>query len=109
MRKVLPCLIGFSAVVSPTIMPSWTDQKVGSPSQPVRSLPLKRDLKPSSLSDGLRSSAATSARREKRQSAGMSWFFMGLRWWNWVSLEVLVYSKGVEWEKCNDRWQTRKE
>src|SRR4030042_889462 len=40
-QKVLP-LAGFSFVVSPWITPSLTDHNRGSPSQPARSLPLKR-------------------------------------------------------------------
>ena len=40
-RKVLPLAL-FSSVVSPWMTPSLTDQSRGSPSQPVRSLPLKR-------------------------------------------------------------------
>src|SRR5262245_51765931 len=48
-RKVL-CLIGFSAVVSPTITPSLTDHSFGSPSQPERLFPLKIGLNPDSES-----------------------------------------------------------
>src|SRR6266436_280982 len=47
-RNVL-LLRGFSLLVWPTIAPSLTDQRAGLPSQPVRSLPLKREVKPSSL------------------------------------------------------------
>src|SRR5438034_2308463 len=45
MRKVLP-LVFLSSLVSPRIAPSLTDQRRGSPSQPARSLPLKRDFMP---------------------------------------------------------------
>src|SRR5262245_39412065 len=47
MRKVF-CLAGFAAVLSPRMAPSRTDHNRGSPSQPVRSWPLKMATKPSS-------------------------------------------------------------
>src|SRR5215212_4876147 len=40
MRKVFP-LAAFSLVVWPRMTPSWADQSLVSPSQPLRSLPLK--------------------------------------------------------------------
>src|SRR5436190_19879490 len=48
MRKVL-FLIGLASLVCPTIAPSLTDQRAGLPSQPVRFLPLKMEVKPSSV------------------------------------------------------------
>src|SRR5689334_12867867 len=47
-RKVL-FLMGFCSLVWPTIAPSFTDQRAGLPSQPVRFLPLKMEVKPSSV------------------------------------------------------------
>src|SRR5215213_10033189 len=47
MRKVL-CLRGLAAVLSPVMTPSRTDQNLGSPRQPVRSLPLNSGAKPDS-------------------------------------------------------------
>src|SRR3954470_14513143 len=47
-RKVFP-LVGFSAVVWPVIVPSLTDQSLGLPSQPLRSVPLNRLLNPGSV------------------------------------------------------------
>src|SRR6266478_278540 len=49
MRKLFP-FAGFSVVVWPVIVPSSTDQWLGRPAQPVRSLPLNRLLKPGSTS-----------------------------------------------------------
>src|SRR5439155_13630576 len=48
-RKLFPSA-GCSLVVRPVIAPPSTDQCWGLPAQPARSLPLKRDLKPASLS-----------------------------------------------------------
>jgi len=48
MQKVFPCA-GFSLVVRPRMAPSLTDQSRESPSQPVRSLPLKMRTKPGSI------------------------------------------------------------
>src|SRR3954466_6837726 len=70
-RKVL-CLAGFSAVVCPVIVPSFTDQKVLFPAHPSRLLPSKmgeglptlrtaRSGSLAALSLGLPSSAAPTA------------------------------------------------
>src|SRR5262249_3959392 len=61
-RKVFPSVL-FVSVVCPVIAPSFTDQNLGFPSQPDRSLPLKRLLKPGS------SSAAESCEWERRATA----------------------------------------
>src|SRR6266508_3199956 len=47
MRKLFP-FAGFSFVVLPVMAPSSTDQCSGRPSQPVRSFPLNKLLKPAS-------------------------------------------------------------
>src|SRR5258708_3314519 len=57
MMNVFP-LAGFSAVVSPRITPSFTLHSRGSPSQPVRSLPLKSDCIPGSSGGAVGASAA---------------------------------------------------
>src|SRR5262245_11790746 len=49
MRNVFPSVL-LSSVVSPVIAPSLTDQNLGLPSHPDRSLPLNRLLNPGSIS-----------------------------------------------------------
>src|SRR5437660_7778463 len=62
-RKLFPSA-GCSLVVRPVIAPSSTDQCCGRPAQPARSLPLKRDLKPASLSSATADKAMVAARSE---------------------------------------------
>src|ERR1043166_8890519 len=66
-RKELP-LMGFSSLVGPTIASSLTDQRVGLPSQPVRSLPLKREVKTSSVAAEVRRVRARVKVRKARAS-----------------------------------------
>src|SRR2546429_6189184 len=63
-RKLLPSA-GCSLVVRPVIAPSSTDQCWGLPAQPVRSRPLKSDLKPAST-------AFSSATADRAMNAAMS-------------------------------------
>src|SRR4051794_8938539 len=76
-RKVLPLAFLSASLVSPRIAPSLTDQRRGSPSQPVRSLPLKRGVM--SFGSGGASARERGASRRTMTSAesdGMSDRFM---------------------------------
>src|SRR5262245_49994450 len=65
MMKVLP-LVGFSAVVCPVSVPSWTDQKSGLPSQPSSVLPSKIGSNPSSLASSAARTTAAQANSSER-------------------------------------------
>src|SRR4051812_44799194 len=68
MRKLLP-LAGCSGVVLPVIAPSSTDQCSGRPSQPVRSFPLNRDLKPASSAANATDEHRPKNKRERASNA----------------------------------------
>src|SRR5947209_3399262 len=71
MMKVLP-LAGFSAVVSPWMTPSFTLHSRGSPSQPVRSLPLKSDCAPLGSGGVVRGASAASTVRANDDAVNKS-------------------------------------
>src|SRR4051812_285999 len=75
-RKVLP-LAAFSLVVSPRRTPSLTLQSRASPSQPVKSLPLKRTLMSLASGGGVRDGSPAKTATERHSAVSRaSWRYM---------------------------------
>ena len=88
-RNVLPWA-GFSAVVSPRMAPSLTDQSEGSPSQPVRSLPLKMRVMPGvSVPSGARRYGVKDSREGGEQEKGRAHKILCSGCWQYGQVALL--------------------